>query len=90
MQHLHNSAIKVHGNLKSSNIVIDNRWTCKVTDHDLVAFKAGQAQDEEAGVDAKYYGRLRSVISKILQIYVYIFKLICTYILIYLNLYSYK
>ncbi|KAK3753336.1 hypothetical protein QZH41_015271 [Actinostola sp. cb2023] len=58
MLHLHNSIVKVHGNLKSSNIVIDNRWTCKVTDHNLVAFKAGQTQDEEAGVDAKYYDYL--------------------------------
>lgn len=66
MQHLHNSPIKIHGNLKSSNIVIDNRWTCKITDHDLFAFKAGQAQDEEAGVDAIYYGMIISLAFQIL------------------------
>lgn len=56
MHYIHNSPIQVHGNLKSSNVVIDNRWTCKVTDHDLRQFKAGQQEDVEAGVNAKYYG----------------------------------
>ncbi|CAF0754736.1 unnamed protein product [Didymodactylos carnosus] len=32
MQHLHNSNIQSHGNLKSSNCVVDSRFICKVTD----------------------------------------------------------
>ena len=56
MNFLHNSPVQIHGNLKSSNVVIDSRWTCKVTDHGLFRFKEGQDVDIEAGIDAKYFG----------------------------------
>ena len=56
MHFLQNSTIGVHGNLKSSNVVIDSRWTCKVTDHGLFLFKEGQEIDVEAGSEAKYFG----------------------------------
>ena len=56
MYFLHGSPIEVHGNLKSSNVVIDSRWTCKVTDHDLFKFKEGEEVDLEAGENSKYYG----------------------------------
>ena len=62
MNFLHNSSIQIHGNLKSSNVVIDSRWTCKVTDHGLFLFKEGQETDVEAGTDAKYYGKVTLVI----------------------------
>ena len=52
MQHLHSSPVHVHGNLKSSNVVIDSRWTCKVTDHNLVLFKEGEKKDRASS----YYG----------------------------------
>lgn len=58
MNFLQNSSIQIHGNLKSSNVVIDSRWTCKVTDHGLFLFKEGQETDVEAGADAKYYDAL--------------------------------
>jgi len=32
MRYLHLSPLRVHGNLKSSNCVIDSRWVLKVTD----------------------------------------------------------
>lgn len=32
MRYLHLSTIRVHGNLRSSNCVIDSRWVLKVTD----------------------------------------------------------
>ncbi|CAF1276151.1 unnamed protein product [Rotaria sp. Silwood1] len=35
MQHIHNSQIGSHGNLKSSNCVVDSRFICKITDFGL-------------------------------------------------------
>jgi len=58
MQFLQNSPVQIHGNLKSSNVLIDSRWTSKVTDHGLFLFKEGQEVDVEAGTEAKYYGSL--------------------------------
>ncbi|XP_061188878.1 atrial natriuretic peptide receptor 1-like [Saccostrea echinata] len=38
MKYLHTSVLKSHGRLKSSNCIIDNRWTVKVTDYGASAF----------------------------------------------------
>lgn len=57
MHFLQNSPVQIHGNLKSSNVLIDSRWTCKLTDHGLFLFKKGQEIDVEAGEDSKYYGK---------------------------------
>jgi len=51
MQYIHRSDVKVHGCLKSSNVVIDSRLVCKVTDFGLVKFKAGRKHPEDAGRD---------------------------------------
>ena len=53
---LHSSHIKVHANLKSSNVVIDGRWTCKLTDFGLMRFMEGQDDDPELSDHAKYSG----------------------------------
>ncbi|XP_002168100.2 uncharacterized protein LOC100197876 isoform X1 [Hydra vulgaris] len=42
LQYLHNSEIKSHGRLKSSNILVDNRWTVKLTGFGLHSFKSNQ------------------------------------------------
>ena len=36
MEYLHNTPLRSHGNLKSSNCVIDSRWVLKVTDFGAV------------------------------------------------------
>ncbi|EDO30985.1 predicted protein [Nematostella vectensis] len=35
MEYLHNSDIRSHGNLKSSNCLVDSRWVLKITDYGL-------------------------------------------------------
>jgi tRNA A-37 threonylcarbamoyl transferase component Bud32 len=40
MQHVHNSQIVSHGNLKSSNCVVDSRFICKVTDFGLPSLRS--------------------------------------------------
>ncbi|KAI8512208.1 hypothetical protein Bbelb_088470 [Branchiostoma belcheri] len=52
MIYLHSSELKSHGNLKSSNCVVDSRWVVKVTDFGLQEFKAGSK--DEAGEHAYY------------------------------------
>ncbi|XP_066906128.1 guanylate cyclase 32E [Halyomorpha halys] len=38
---LHESPLKVHGNLKSSNCLVDSRWVVKLCDFGLLDFKSG-------------------------------------------------
>ncbi|XP_046856398.1 atrial natriuretic peptide receptor 1-like isoform X4 [Xenia sp. Carnegie-2017] len=42
MTFLHSSDIKVHGNLKSSNCLVDSRWQLKIADYGLPVFKSKQ------------------------------------------------
>ncbi|KAG8308178.1 Guanylate cyclase 32E [Homalodisca vitripennis] len=42
MIYLHDSDIVSHGNLRSSNCVVDSRWILQITDFGLHEFKAGQ------------------------------------------------
>ncbi|CAB4000162.1 atrial natriuretic peptide receptor 1-like [Paramuricea clavata] len=42
MTFLHSTDIKVHGNLKSSNCLVDSRWQLKITDYGLPTFKSKQ------------------------------------------------
>ncbi len=43
MEYLHNTSIESHGRLKSSNVVIDSRWCCKITDYGLHSLFEGEA-----------------------------------------------
>ena len=50
MKYLHNSDIKVHGRLKSTNCVVDGRFTCKITDYGLpLLYNAQKIDDEKFG-----------------------------------------
>lgn len=46
MNYLHNSYIGCHGNLKSSNCVVDSRFVLKITDYGLVSFRSSCENDD--------------------------------------------
>ncbi|CAF3458292.1 unnamed protein product [Rotaria socialis] len=54
MQHVHNSQIGSHGNLKSSNCVVDSRFICKITDFGLPTLRSNNNKDSSPGVDRDY------------------------------------
>ena len=62
MAYLHSTEIKSHGNLKSSNCVVDGRWVLKITDYGLTKFRANQAEREE-GDYARFYRELMLAVS---------------------------
>ena len=47
MSYLHSSELRSHGNLKSSNCVVDSRFVLKITDFGLNALRSREEQDEE-------------------------------------------
>lgn len=50
MAYLHSTEINSHGNLKSSNCVVDSRFVLKITDFGLHELRrpTGEAKDEES------------------------------------------
>eukprot|EP00794_Sanderia_malayensis_P009041 gene9041-10008_t len=64
MAFLHRTDIRSHGNLKSSNCVIDNRWTLKITDFGLSTLTKecmkGESQEARRKFQntSTYYSRL--------------------------------
>uniref|UniRef100_W5MJ10 Atrial natriuretic peptide receptor 1 n=1 Tax=Lepisosteus oculatus TaxID=7918 RepID=W5MJ10_LEPOC len=46
MEFLHNSVIVSHGNLKSSNCVVDSRFVLKITDYGLASFRSEAECDD--------------------------------------------
>jgi len=54
MIYLHASEIKSHGNLKSSNCVIDSRWVLKITDFGLHSFREKKPIDESSSCLKQY------------------------------------
>ena len=56
MHYLHNSVIGTHGNLKSSNCVVDSRFVLKITDFGLHSFREPDRPYENDEDDCfKYY-----------------------------------
>lgn len=46
MTYLHESELRSHGRLKSSNCVVDSRWVLKITDFGLWDFKESDVDHE--------------------------------------------
>lgn len=46
MLFLHHSVIAYHGNLKSSNCVVDSRFVLKITDYGLESFRQAPETDD--------------------------------------------
>ncbi|ESO04934.1 hypothetical protein HELRODRAFT_78187, partial [Helobdella robusta] len=46
MIYMHKSHLHSHGNLKSSNCLVDSRWLVRITDYGLPSFSSGQFFDE--------------------------------------------
>ena len=44
MQYIHHSPLEFHGNLRSTNVVVDNRWMCKITDFGLRKLRSADRQ----------------------------------------------
>jgi serine/threonine protein kinase len=61
MQHIHNSQIGSHGNLKSSNCVVDSRFICKITDFGLSTLRSNTNKGSPTDV-VKDYSYYRSMI----------------------------
>ncbi|XP_034091095.1 atrial natriuretic peptide receptor 2 isoform X2 [Gymnodraco acuticeps] len=53
MNYLHNSYISCHGNLKSSNCVVDSRFVLKITDYGLASFRSSCENDDTHALYAK-------------------------------------
>jgi len=48
MKYLHRSSLRVHGRLKSSNCLIDNLWSLKLSDYGLGQYRlATNVSDNE-------------------------------------------
>ncbi|XP_046585125.1 atrial natriuretic peptide receptor 1-like isoform X2 [Haliotis rubra] len=54
MAYLHSSDIRSHGNLKSTNCVVDSRFVVKITDFGLHYFREGQGLMEQESTFAFY------------------------------------
>ena len=85
MTYLHGTEIVSHGNLKSSNCVVDSRWILKITDFGLQHFRNGQQNEEEN--DHSYYQRkfvckssyIKTYISQVLVIGIHTFLAVPVY-----------
>ena len=60
MRYLHQSSVQYHGHLSSNNVVVDGRWTCKITDYGL-RYVRNQVVSEDPGLITPGVSALRIV-----------------------------
>jgi len=64
LEYLHKSPVRHHGNLKSSNCVIDSRWVCKLTDFGAQRLQPDPETLEHALGEHAYYASKGNVYLK--------------------------
>lgn len=47
MEELHKTSVGYHGNLKSTNVLVDSYWICKVADYGLQTFRESNLHRQE-------------------------------------------
>lgn len=57
MHFLHSTDIRSHGNLKSSNCVVDSRFVLKITDFGLHKMRKAHTEDDLENSDSFAYWR---------------------------------
>ena len=64
MKYLHNSPVKLHGNLASWNCMIDSHWVVSITDWGLHDFKEGEDK-VDCDVTKMYAGKEADVFAHV-------------------------
>lgn len=58
LEYIHKSPIHFHGNLRSTNCVVDSRWTCKLTDFGVpVIREMDKVVSQQTGEEVQWESR---------------------------------
>ena len=67
LQALHESKLQTHGRLTSKNVLVDNRWICKLADYGLFHLKDKQTHNPDEDEEERYKALLWTAPESILQ-----------------------